>query len=93
MTCNEIVASVRGAVERLRQPLYTQDRKCGWTDERRLEILRYFESLEVDLAANRKVPFFSLIRALDGMGISQGDLLEDLCRVNSVVNRMVSSTP
>ena len=88
MTRAEIVEGVHGAIERLRQPLLAQDQANGWTDKRRLEILRYFENLDADLAANRDIPFFSLIRALDGMGISEGDLLEDLCRVNNAVNRM-----
>lgn len=88
MTRAEIIASVHGAIERLRQPLLAQDRANGWTDERRMEILRYLDGLDSDLASNRNIPFFSLIRALDGMGISEGDLLEELCRVNNAVNRM-----
>lgn len=84
----EIIAGVHRAIERLRYPLLPEDQANGWTEARRLEILRYFENLDNDLASNRDIPFFSLIRALDGMGISEGDLLEELCQVNNAVNRM-----
>lgn len=88
MARGEIIAGVRNAIERLRRPLLAQDQANGWTDERRLEVLRYFENLENDLVSRREIPFYSLIRALDGMGISDGDLLEELCRINNAVNRM-----
>lgn len=88
MTRAEIISGIHGAIEILHRPLLAQDRTNGWTDERRMEILRYFKNLDIDLENNRDVPFFSLIRVLDGMGISEGDLLEELCRVNNAVNRM-----
>lgn len=88
MTRSEIIKDVESATRRLVQPLSYEDGGCGWTDARRLDILNYFESLRNDLKGGRDIPFFSLVRALDGMGISEGDLLEELCRINNAVNRL-----
>lgn len=88
MTRSEIVKDVESAIRRLGQPLSEEDKGCGWTDSRSLEILHYFEKLREDLKGGRDIPFFSLIRALDGMGISEGNLLEELCRINNAVNHL-----
>lgn len=88
MERSEIIRSVENAVEALSQPLSQEERAYGWNDARRTDILKYFENLERDLKDGKPIPFFSLVRALDGMGISEGVLFEKLCRVNNAVNRL-----
>lgn len=92
MTRTEIVRDVEDAIRKLNYPLSEKDKGFGWTDSRRQDILRYFEKLQEDLNSGRDIPFFSLIRALDGMGISEGDLLEELCQINNAVNRLQTRT-
>lgn len=88
MTRSEIIQAVDDAIEKLRQPLPPEEHAFGWTDAKRLDILRYFENLVRDLREDKTIPFFSLIRALDGMGISEGELFEEVCRINNAVNRL-----
>jgi hypothetical protein len=88
MTRSEIAAEVARMCARLDAGLQTLDVSDGWTDAHRRQLLQYFRNVEADLRAGRKISFFSLVRALDSMGISEGQLLEEACRLNNAVNAL-----
>jgi hypothetical protein len=88
MTRAELSAAVREMCETLVSPLPPQERELGWSESDRLWALSYFEQLERDLNAGVRIPFFSLVRALDSCGINKGNLLEEMCRINNAVNAM-----
>ncbi len=73
---------------RLDAGLQAEDVSHGWTEANQRHLLQYLRNVEADVRAGRKVKFFSLVRALDGMGISEGQLLEDACRINNAVNAL-----
>lgn len=88
MTRAEIIGAIKVLSVRFSKPLSDEDYADGWTDASRMDVLRYLQNVECDLQNGVDVSFFSLVRALDGMGISKGDLLEEACRVNNAVNAL-----
>lgn len=86
MTQTELANAAKAMHELLDQRPQPEECAVGWTDAKCLDMQRYFQSLERDLRSNRVIPFFSLVRALDGMGISEGELFEEMCRINNEVN-------
>lgn len=86
MTRTEIIDAVKAFCERLSQPLPGEEYAAGWTDSRRLDVLRYFQKLEQDLTSGREIPYIPLIRTLDSAGISDGELLEQACRITNEIN-------
>ena len=92
MTRIEILDAIKAINLRLGKQLTVEDYSAGWTDTNRIDVLQYFQNVERDLRSEKKVSFFSLVRALDGMGISNGDLLEETCRINNAVNALSSKS-
>ena len=88
MTRSELIEATTRICARLQGPLAAEELASGWSDENRAGTLQYFERLLADLRSGTDIPFFSLIRALDACGISDGELLEEACRINNAVNRL-----
>jgi hypothetical protein len=88
MTKDQLIDAIRAIRARLDAAPSEADKEAGWTDVRFEQLSRYFEKLETDLLAGAQIPFFSLIRGLDGMGIGEGQLLEEMCRINNAVNAL-----
>lgn len=82
----EILSSIRAICERLNSPLSSSDISAGWSDARRLDVLKYFQQLERDVSGGIKISYIPLGRTLDSVGISEGDLLEDLFRFVNKIN-------
>lgn len=88
MTNDQLIDAIRVMRVRLNSAPTQADKEVGWTDVLFEQFARYFEKLEADLLAGAQIPFFSLVRALDSMGIGEGQLLEEMCRINNAVNAL-----
>ena len=88
MTQTELADAAKAMHQLLDQRRQPEECAVGWTESKCLDMQRYFQNLERDLQSNRVIPFFSLVRALDGMGISEGALFEEMCRINNEVNAL-----
>ena len=86
MSRAEIIDAIKVLCEKLSNKLPEEEYANGWTDARRMDMLRYFQKLEQDLASGVQIPYIPLGRTLDSVGISEGDLLEDLFRITNKIN-------
>lgn len=86
MTRSEIIDSIRSLIIKLREELPREEYAHGWTDAKRHDILKYFEKLEVDMTNKEEIPYISLVRTLDSVGIGDGDLLEEACNITNEIN-------
>ena len=82
----EIVDSIKALCKRLANNLPPEEYAVGWTDSRRLEVLSYFQKLEQELVSGNEIPYIPLIRTLDSVGISEGNLLEEACKITNEIN-------
>jgi hypothetical protein len=86
MSSGELIESIRGLCVALKRPLGPDEIACGWTEDKRRSVLGYFENLETKLAAGKAVPYIPFVRTLDAVGISEGNLFEEMCRITNVIN-------
>ena len=88
MTRAELIEAISRICSLLQAPLPLEELAAGWSEANALATLRYFENVNSDLCAGVNIPFFSLVRTLDSCGISDGNLLEEACRINNAINRL-----
>lgn len=84
----ELIHAVNNVCEKLSKSLPLEEQAEGWTDANRIYVLQYFQEVGRALQSSAGISFYSLLRALDGMGINNGDLLDEVCEINNAVNAL-----
>jgi len=86
MSRSEIVAAIGELCDKLNHELPPVEYSNGWTDARRLDLLNYFQKLQAEMSAGAEIPYIPLARTLDSVGISEGELLEEIFRITNKIN-------
>ena len=86
MVRNEILKSIVLVCDKLRKELPEEEYSAGWTKTKQLDVLKYFEMLEVDIRNGVEIPYSPLVKTLDSVGIGEGELLEDLMKITNQIN-------
>lgn len=90
-TTGLLLQRVDKIITTLSNPLSADNMGGGWSEESRLAMLRFFETLRDDLVngvdVSAKAEYASIARGMDHWGIVSGQLLEDATRVSAEIRK------
>jgi hypothetical protein len=82
----DVLLQIDAIVAELQLPVTDAEKTDGWNEEYKLRVAQLFLRQKQLLLSEQPIQYFGLIRALDFGGISQGELLERIAKVEYAVN-------
>jgi hypothetical protein len=91
MVRRTLLVQLDSVIERLSQGLSEAEIRCGWTEESREAMHRFFDQMRSDATTGKELKSFpqyvGLVRGLDSWGIAGGELFEAAVKIGSLARQ------